>query len=151
MTCPFDLVPFDPGNEGHAAFVYDSFRRSTDHWPWSEMNRQRLQDRLRRELASPGTLTRIATPHGMPGSFLGWYSARRPDTVVYAFTKYSARRQGVATAALRQMGVIFEIGTVAGSAPMKVGLMFWTPAAARICGPARPLFFDTREAYDDAR
>jgi hypothetical protein len=139
VTAPFDLVAFDPGDEEHQAFVYDSFRRSTDVWPWSEMPRQRLMERLKRELAAPGTETRIATPHGMPGSFLGWYAVRAPATVVYAYSRYSARHQGVATAAMRQLGVANPLGIV-----------FWTPAAARIASQRWPLapFFDVREAHD---
>lgn len=142
MTAPFDLVPFDTANLAHQAFVYDTFRKSTDHWPWSEMHRGRLMDRLRRELAGPGTETRIATPHGMPNSFLGWYAARRPATVVYAFTRYSARRQGIATA------VMFSL---LGCLPTSV--VFWTAACARIEAARRDgaLYFDTREAFDDAR
>lgn len=152
MSTPFDLITFDPGDEAHQAFVYGTFRKSTDHWPWSELPRQRLVDRLRRELARPGTETRIATPYGMPDSYLGWYAARRPGVIVYAYTRYSARRQGVATAALEQLGVVFQVRTVAADAqPMSVGLTFWTAAAARITRASRPLFFDTREAFDDAR
>ena len=152
---PFDLVPFDPADESHQGFVYDTFRHTTSHWPWSEMSRPRLQERLRRELGAPGTKVRIATPHGMPDSFLGWYATRGPSTVVFAFTKYSARRQGVAYAALREMGVETQFGAALerGESPTGVAVVFWTAAAARIQGKRGDgaMFFDTREAYDDAR
>lgn len=146
MTAPFELIPFDPGNLEHQDFVYDTFRKSTNHWPWSGMNRPRLMDRLKRELATPGTETRIATPQKMGDSFLGWYSTRPAmelgdwsQTVVYAFTRYSARRQGVATAALRTMGVHRHL---------PVGVLFWTVACARIV-PRWKLYFDTRGAFDE--
>jgi hypothetical protein len=152
VTAPFDLVTFEPGNEEHQAFAYDTFRKSTDVWPWSEMPRQRLMERLKRELATPGTDTRIATPLGMPGSFLGWYSVRpsldiarsfEPVPLIYAFTRYSARRQGVAVAALERM---------AGDRRMTVfAVLFWTPACARLAAAGKRLFFDTREAFDDER
>jgi hypothetical protein len=148
LTAPFDLVPFDPANEWHQAFVYDTFRHSTNHWPWSEMSRPRLQERLRRELGTPGTDTRIATPHDMPDSFLGWYSVRPPSTVVYAFTKYSARRQGVATAALLELGLLERNQDMER---LMIGGVFWTAAAARIAQDIPALYFDTREAYDDVR
>jgi hypothetical protein len=139
---PFDLIRFDPGDVEHQAFVYDTFRKSTNHWPWSEMSRTRLMDRLKHELASPGTETRIATPHDMPASFLGWYAVRPPATVVYAFTRYSARRQGVARAALGELGI---------HAGHSWGVVFWTPACARIQAARRDgaLYFDIREAFDE--
>ena len=141
MTLPFDLVPYDNRNGDHVAYVFDTFRHSTSHWPWNAMSRPMLQERLRQELAAPGTDTRIATPHGMPDSFLGWYSVRGPETVVYAFTRYSARRQGIASQAVTEMGLCSP-----------VGLVFWTSAAARMNRYSRwagALYFDTREAYDD--
>jgi hypothetical protein len=150
---PFDLVPFDPADVKHAGFVYDTFRYSTDHWPWSEMSRPRLQERLRRELGAPGTVTCIATPHGMPESFLGWYSVRPPSTVVFAFTRYSARtkpsmekknKARVCAKALRMMGV-----TICRNAD-PIGLVFWTGISARIAASGWAIYFDTRGAYDDA-
>lgn len=98
-------------------------------------------DRLKRELATPGTDTRIACPHGMGDSFIGWYSCRpREGQVVYAFTKYSMRRQGIATTALESMGIDFN---------GDVWLRFWTPASARIAGKGNKLLvFDTRGAWD---
>lgn len=150
MTAPFDLIAFDPGNESHAAFVYDTFRKSTDHWPWSEMPRGRLMDRLKRELATPGTETALAVPQQGGDSFLGWYSVRRPDTVVFAFTRYSARTKPamrvklrVGETALRSMGV--DIRT-----QEHVWVVFWTGIAARIA-ERFPLVFDTRDAYDEER
>lgn len=140
----FDLIPFDPANESHRSFIFDTFRRSTGHWPWSEMHRPRLQERLRHELASPGTDTCLAVPHGMPDDFLGWYSVRKPNVIVYGFTKYSMRRQGVATRALAEMGV--ELQPARNCMP--TWLVFWTPAAARIGGNGRLLMFDLREAFN---
>ena len=142
MTDSFDLLPFEPGDDSQAAFVYDTFRKSTDHWPWCEMHRGRLMDRLRHELAAPGTTVRIATPGGMPGSFIGWYAARAPDTIVYGFTRYSMRRQGVATAAFERMGVRVGPGAL-------VPVIFWSPACARLAGLGLPIYFDVRAAYDE--
>jgi hypothetical protein len=141
MPAAFDLLPFLPGNDEHQAFVYDTFRRSTDHWPWSEMSRPRLMDRLKRELASPGTETRIVTPRDMPGSFLGWCATRRPEVIVFGFTKYSARRQGVFTRALVEMGL--EPWT------RPLAVTFWTPACARLAAGGTALYFDTRAAFDE--
>lgn len=140
MPAAFDLVRFDPGSESHAAFVYDTFRRSTNHWPWIAVPATLRMQRLKHELAAPGTETWLATPKAMPDSFLGWYSVRRPSTVVYGCTKYSARRQGVAMAALHELGVDFS---------QMVGVIFWTAACARLAAAGRPIYFDTRGAHDD--
>jgi len=146
MTLPFDLVPYDPRNADHVAYVYDTFRRSTDHWPWNAMSRPMLQERLRQELATPGTDTRIATPHGMPDSFLGWYSVRKPDVIVFGFTKYSSRRQAVFTQALMAMGVLWPVYD-------SIGVVFWTAACARMSDRKGHtqwrLYFATQGAYDD--
>lgn len=150
MPASFDLIPFDPGNDSHAAFVYDTFRKScAGVWPWSAMPKALVMAALKRELAKPGTVTNIAVPKDMPDSFLGWYSARPADVVVYGFTKYSARRQGVATGALVAMGVTDLV--VHRDLERCIGVAFWTPAAARLAAGGKPLYFDTREAFDDAR
>lgn len=146
MLAPFDLVPFDPANDAHQAFVYDTFRRScAGVFPWVAFPAGVMMAMLKRELAKPGTETVIATPHGMPSSYLGWYSVRKPDVVVYAFTKYSSRRQGVATLVLREMG-LDGLGEFDG---VSIGVTFWTPACARLAGKGMPLYFDTRDVFDE--
>jgi len=140
----FQLVKFNPGIEWHANFVYDSFRRSINVWPWSEVPIGALMDRLKRELASPGTDTKIATPIGMSEKPIGWYSARwQANQVVYAYTSYSQRRQGIATVALKSMNI---------DPTECCYVLFWTPACARIAERHRgSLIFDTRSAWDDKR
>ena len=141
LMLPFDLHRFDPGNESQAAFVYDTFRKSIDHWPWSGMPSALRMQRLKMELASPGTETMVATPRDMPDSFVGWYSFRRPESaIVYAFTKYAARRQGVALAALQEMG---------WEPRWPTGVVFWTAACARLASGGKPIYFDTRRAFDE--
>lgn len=142
MPGSFALTRFDPGNEQHSRFVYDTFRRSIDVWPWSEMRAETLMARLKREFASPGTDTRVAHPVNMPDAFIGWYSVRRQQNqVVYAFTKYHQRRQGIATIALQSMGID----------PLESCFVrFWTPASARIAEKhVGSLIFDTRDAWDE--
>ncbi len=144
MPASFALVKFDPGNDLHAHFVYDTFRRSINVWPWSDMAIGPLMDRLKREFASPGTETRIATPFGMEKDPIGWYSGRRQtNQVVYAYTKYVQRRQKIATVALASMGIDWKESCF---------LLFWTPASARIAEKhAGSLIFDTRGAWDGKR
>lgn len=137
MALPFTLVPFDPGNEEQANYVYGTFRRSVrSHWPWSEVPEQRLMNRLKRELAKPGTVTRMVCLRDTPDSFHGWVAVRPPGTVVFAFTKYTRRREGLATTACHELGVDFVDRPVA--------VTFWTYAAARIKAdhPGYDLYFD---------
>lgn len=137
----FRLIKFDPSNEDHKRWVYDSFRQSINVWPFSFVPAEEMQNRLKKELASPGTNTMVATPHGMD-SFIGWYSTRPAENAcVYAFTKYRQRRQGICVTALDEMGVDLD-------APVYV--KFWTPQCARISGRKLELIFDTRGGYDDA-
>lgn len=141
MPADFDLQPFDPGDPAHAAFVYDTFRKSMNVWPWAQLPRAALMDKLKRELSRPGTRVAIATAKRSP-EFIAWAAVRGPGVVVFAFTKYAARRMGVGTT------VCIELGAEIGARP--VGLTFWTPAAARITRdkPEYRLFFDLTEAYD---
>jgi len=137
----FNLIKFDPGNESHKHFVYDSFRRSINVWPFCFVPAEEMMNRLKKELATPGTETRIATPHGMD-SFIGWYSTRPAENAcVYGFTKYSQRRQGICLVALDEMGVDLD---------SPVYVKFWTPACARVSGRKLELIFDTRLGFDDA-
>ena len=158
MGADFDLVAFDPGDPKQAAFVYDSFRRSTcglapDHpeylqargcWPWNELRPRVVMDQFKRELARPGTVAKVITPLRMPGSFIGWAAVRAPGTIVYAFVKHRSRRMSVGASACIEMGVDFLAGPV--------GLVFWTPAAARlhVRHDGFNLFFDTTGGFDEA-
>jgi hypothetical protein len=140
----FDLVKFDPGDEAQAAFVFQSFEKSTTKaWPFSEMSHTALRRRLKRELAAPNTTTVVITPKRQPTNFLGWLSLRASErTIVYGFVKYAARRMGVATSAALALGLDFLDGPT--------GLRFWTPAAARIARDhqAYGIFFDTTDGFD---
>lgn len=156
MGKDFDLMPFNPGEDRQAAFVYDTFRRSTcglapDHpdylrargcWPWNEMRPSRVMERLKNELAAPNTVTRIITPLRTPGEFIGWLAVRAPSTIVYAFVKHRSRRWSVASSACIELGITFEKGPV--------GLTFYTPAAARLHArnDGYNLFFDLQGAFE---
>jgi hypothetical protein len=142
MTADFDIARFDPSDEAHAAFVYGTFAQSTlSHWPWNEIGRDVLMAKLKRHLAV--SRVGVAVPRGMPAEFIGWAAVESQRRIVYAFTKYAFRRLGVATT------LATELGAKIGELP--VGVLFWTPAAARVVSrkPAYGLFHDLLDAFDE--
>lgn len=147
MPADFDLSPFDPGE--HGGFVYGDFLASmTSHWPWREVPRWRLRERLVRELTRPDTVAYVVSPKGMGAKLIGFVAARpRAQVIVWAFVRHHYRRLGVATSALEALGIEFA----RDGRPVPVGLVFWTYAAARLVArdSGYLLFHDTREFDDD--
>lgn len=117
------IVHFQP--DKHGPWVYDSFRQSlADQWPWAQMRSVTLLNDLKRTLAAPGTVALVAVLPSDPDIFLGWIVAvPMRNEVVFAFTKYSLRRQGIGS-------ILAHAAAVALSAP--IGIRYWTRAAERI-------------------
>lgn len=133
----FALVPYDGENEEHRRFLWENFCESIRScWPWSGLRSAELRYDLEREMAQPGTVSRMIASNEDPDDFLGWLVVR-PERreVVFAFVRYRARRMGVLTDALSELGI-----TKAGG---PIPVLYWTRASHRMAkAHGWPLYFN---------
>jgi hypothetical protein len=137
----YAIVDFDPMK--HTAFLFDSFRKSLNEcWVWKLVPVRMLIEKMKKQIRTPGTVTKVAV--GIPDSniLMGWACCRpASNEVVYAFTKYEQRRFGIAGSLAAAAGVNLRAPT---------GVLYWTHAAQRIAckGYRYPLFFRLTEASE---
>ena len=127
MRPAFSLIDYVPGPGPQRNFIRDSAWQSLrQSWPYSDVPRRELLARMTREMAVPGTVTKIITPVGSPDDFVGWISARPTAfTVVMVFIKSPFRKWGIATMALRELCPDLDYTG-------KIGVVFMTPMAIQI-------------------
>lgn len=129
-----DVVRFNPGDEHHCGFLFDSVmekRHEADgaRWPFERYEPIEMRNRLHEALRHVDTECLVGQVEGVRGAggkplLMGWAAVNR-GVIVGAFTRFKLRRNGYASHLLDLLG----IDTVAGA---PVGLMFWSPAASRI-------------------
>lgn len=140
---------YDPGSEAHQGFVFDSIMAREDdggRWPYEQERSHDVRARMHKAFRHFDTRILVAsvrnqvTLGGRP--VMVACAAVNKGVIVYAFTRFKARRNGYATRLLDEL----EVDTIAGR---PVPVLFWSPAASRIAAGGKHRIYPI--AADDWR
>lgn len=144
MGLPFSVVPFDPSNPAHVAFVRDAVRGRANDWPYTSADRGWLLDQVQRTAVVNPRGCVLAVADENPDLFYGCAFTDAGE-VVFAYTKAALRgpgafdapvgtkhsHPGVATTLLRAVGIQLDCPT-----PVRI----WSAAASKIAARGYPIF-----------